>query len=99
MNENHPMLRAMAADLERERFARRAIDQALLEAIAERGRLQAVVDVADDFWPLIETIHDAALATWEYDDPRMKYVTVQISKVDLPTLRAALVKDPTREDT
>lgn len=61
---------------------------------AERDRLQAVVDVADDFWPLIESIYDQARGTWEHDDPRMKYVTVQISKVDLPTLHAAYALPP-----
>lgn len=68
------------------------------EVVAERDRLRTVVDVADDFWPLIEAIYDAAMAAWEMSDERMKYVTVQISKVDLPTLRAAYAS-PTREDT
>jgi hypothetical protein len=63
----------------------------LVKVTAERDRLRAVVDVADDFWPLIESIYDGAVASWEYEDPRMKYVTVQISKVDLPTLHAACV--------
>jgi hypothetical protein len=71
---------------------------AMGELIAENARLRAVVDAADDFWPLIESIYDAALATWEYDDQRMKYVTVQISKVDLPTLLAAYAS-PIGEDT
>jgi len=35
---------ALNADLARERFARRAIDQALLDAVNERDRLRAVVD-------------------------------------------------------
>jgi hypothetical protein len=68
----------------------RAYEVRQLEDIkAERDRLRAVVDVADDFWPLIESIYDQALSSWEQDDERMKYVTVQISKVDLPTLHAA----------
>jgi hypothetical protein len=72
--------------------------ESIADIVAERDRLRAVVDAADDFWPLIESIYDGALAAWEYGDPRMKYVTVQISKVDLPTLRAAYVS-PTGEDT
>jgi len=59
------------------------------DLLAERDRLRAIVDVTDDFWPVIESICDQARASWEHDDPRMKYVTVQIDKVDLPTLNAA----------
>lgn len=70
----------------------------LATIVAERDRLRAVVDVADDFWPLIEQVYDQALATWEYGDERMKYVTVQISKVDLPTLRAAYAPRQPDED-
>jgi hypothetical protein len=66
--------------------------------LAELDRLRAVVDVADDFWPLIEAIYDQAKASWEFDDPRLKWVTVQIDKVDLPTLYAAYTS-PTGEDT
>lgn len=68
------------------------------ELIAERDRLQAVVDVEDDFWPLIESIYDEALGTWEYSDPRLKYVTVQIDKVDLPTLYAAYAPRDSSDD-
>jgi hypothetical protein len=35
---------ALRFDLERERFARRLTDEALLDAITERDRLRAVVD-------------------------------------------------------
>src|SRR4051794_31760624 len=35
-----------------------------LAAEAGRDRLRAVVDVADDFWPLIESIYDSAVASW-----------------------------------
>jgi hypothetical protein len=65
------------------------LSRELSEVTEERDRLQAIVDVADDFWPVIESICDQARASWEQNEPGMKYVTVQISKVDLPTLNAA----------
>lgn len=51
-------------------------------------------DLDLDFWPLIEEICDQAERTWEAEDVRMRYVTVQIDKRDLDVLRVAYGADP-----
>jgi hypothetical protein len=79
------MVLALKADLDRERFARRAIDQALLDAVAERDRLQAVVDAlrADASTLAKVLVHGS-------DDT--------VAAV-LGNMRAALDVSPTGEDT
>lgn len=64
----------------------------------ERDELRAFVDVADGFWSVVESICDQARRTWEHEDTRMKWVTVQINKVDLEVLNAAY-RPAAEEDT
>ncbi len=62
---------ALNADLARERFARRAIDQALLDAIAERDRLRGMWE---EQRAIVKRCHESTLGQLTAERDRLRAV-------------------------
>lgn len=46
--------------------------------------------ISEDLWATLKDILQQADQTWEMEDTRMKYVTIQINKIDIEDLRKIL---------